>query len=143
MGLDMYLYKKFYIDTDEPIIVTDDSGQRVELCRNDMVTKEIAYWRKANAIHKWFVDNIAGGVDECQEMFVTRKMLENLLSICRKIKRNHGSAINLLPTCSGCFFGSTDYDEAYFYDIDLTIKQISDILKKYKEDNYFYYQASW
>ena len=26
---------------------------------------QIASWRKANAIHKWFVDNVQDGVDDC------------------------------------------------------------------------------
>ena len=26
----------------------------------------VAYWRKANAIHSWFVENCQDGVDECQ-----------------------------------------------------------------------------
>lgn len=38
----------------------------------------IRYWRKANAIHNWFVENIANGVDECQEIYVTIEDLHNL-----------------------------------------------------------------
>ena len=26
----------------------------------------VAYWRKANAIHRWFINNIADGVDNCE-----------------------------------------------------------------------------
>lgn len=40
---------------------------------------ELAYWRKANAIHKWFVDNVQKGKDNCKEYRVTRR---NLLDLC-------------------------------------------------------------
>ena len=40
--------------------------------------EEIAYWRKANAIHGWFVRNCADGVDECQPIAVSREALNHL-----------------------------------------------------------------
>ena len=44
-----------------------------------LITYELAYWRKANAIHKWFVDNVQKGNDNCEEYRVTRR---NLLDLC-------------------------------------------------------------
>ena len=32
------------------------------------VSVNAAYWRKANAIHKWFVDNVQDGEDNCQSI---------------------------------------------------------------------------
>jgi hypothetical protein len=49
------------------------------------ITEEVAYWRKANAIHKWFVANVQDGVDECQEAYVEREQLQELLEICETI----------------------------------------------------------
>ena len=40
--------------------------------------EEIAYWRKANAIHGWFIRNCADGVDECQPIAVSRNDLTAL-----------------------------------------------------------------
>jgi len=40
--------------------------------------EEIGYWRKANAIHGWFVRNCADGVDECQPIAVSRDDLTAL-----------------------------------------------------------------
>ena len=42
-------------------------------------------WRKANHIHKWFVDNIQNGVDDCGNYEVTKEQLEELLGICKKV----------------------------------------------------------
>jgi hypothetical protein len=44
----------------------------------DRVEVNVAYWRKANAIHRWFVDVVQGGVDECQASEVTRDQLDAL-----------------------------------------------------------------
>jgi hypothetical protein len=46
---------------------------------------EAAYWRKANAIHKWFVDHCQDGRDECQESYVERDKLKELLELCRRV----------------------------------------------------------
>ncbi len=36
----------------------------------------VAYWRKNNAVHKWFVDNLNNGEDDCQEYYVPRGHLQ-------------------------------------------------------------------
>ena len=45
----------------------------------------VADWRKANHIHKWFVDNVQDGVDDCGMYEVTKEQLEELLDICNKV----------------------------------------------------------
>lgn len=52
---------------------------------SDGSTTEIAYWRKANAIHKWFVDNVQDGIDDCRQSVVTREQLNELLEVCKKV----------------------------------------------------------
>ena len=44
---------------------------------------EIIYWRKANAIHKWFVENVQEGVDDCGEYEVTVEQLTELRDLCK------------------------------------------------------------
>jgi hypothetical protein len=46
---------------------------------------EVAYWRKANAIHEWFVQNVQGGTDECEAHPVTREQLQELAAVCRRV----------------------------------------------------------
>jgi len=50
------------------------------------ITERVGYWRKANQIHAWFVHNVQGGRDECQESEVSREQLGELLDLCRKVK---------------------------------------------------------
>lgn len=146
MGLDMYLYKKFHINeienlnTNEPIIV---NGCEYYLNPCDMITVEVAYWRKANAIHKWFVENCCDFNDDCCEHYVSRLKLEELLNTCKEIMENKNMAEKLLPTQEGFFFGDTDYNDSYYDDIELTIEQITNILKTSEPSDYFVYQASW
>ena len=71
MGLDMYL-ERFPRGTKPSF---DNEGG-----------EEICYWRKANAIHKWFVDNVQGGIDDCNyHDEVTEDKLKELLHICDEI----------------------------------------------------------
>lgn len=50
-------------------------------------TVEAAYWRKANMIHSWFVDNVCDGKDDCCEHDVALEDIKNLLGICKNILR--------------------------------------------------------
>lgn len=98
----------------------------------------VAYWRKANAIHKWFVD-VSGEEDNCQRIYVSGKKLKELVDLCKKVLKKHKLASELLPTQSGFFFGSTEYDEYYFDDLKSTVEKLKDI----DEDGEYVYQASW
>lgn len=45
----------------------------------------VGYFRKHNMIHKWFVDNVQNGVDDCGRYVITVKDLNKLLDICNRI----------------------------------------------------------
>ena len=45
----------------------------------------VAYWRKANAIHQWFVDNVQDGVDDCRNAYVPREKLIELRDLCQEV----------------------------------------------------------
>lgn len=47
--------------------------------------EEVGYWRKANAIHKWFVENVQDGEDDCGRYEVAKEQLEELLDICEEV----------------------------------------------------------
>ena len=53
---------------------------------HNQIYESVGYWRKANAIHKWFVDNVQDGEDNCDYYEVTKEQLEELLDICNTIK---------------------------------------------------------
>jgi hypothetical protein len=105
---------------------------------------EIASWRKANAIHKWFVDNVQNGIDDCGSYKVTKEQLIQLYNICSDILIDPKLAKSLLPTQSGFFFGETVYEDGYYVSLDYTVEIINDILeyKSYCLDD-LYYSSSW
>lgn len=101
----------------------------------------VGYWRKANQIHNWFVKWVGGGEDNCQAMYLGRSALDALRTSCTAVLADHSKAEELLPTGTGFFFGSTDYDEWYYEQLEHTIKIIDRCLASNKK--YFEYQASW
>jgi hypothetical protein len=102
----------------------------------------IAYWRKVNAIHQWFVDNCADGEDNCQPTYVSREKLEELRDLVHETRAERDP--DLLPPQGGFFFGSTDIDEYYWKDLDETQEVLDKILSNPKFEGWdFEYQASW
>jgi hypothetical protein len=149
MGLDMYLTKKTYVknwdhmdaDRRHQITVKLDGKVRKDIKPKRIcnIEEEVMYWRKCNAIHKWFVDNVQDGKDECQESYVDRRDIEALAEICEDVVKTKDPS--LLPPSSGFFFGSTEDDEWYYKDLKETAKVFRELLKE--EGGSFYYQASW
>lgn len=107
--------------------------------------KEICYWRKANAIHSWFINKVQDGVDDCRiHNECTPEILKELLDICKAIQNNHSLADELLPTQGGFFFGDIDYKDWYFNWIGKTIQMLEKVLKETDFDVYaIYYESSW
>ena len=112
--------------------------------------KEEFYWRKANAIHKWFVDNIQEGIDDCGKYEVSKEQLIELVSIIGEILEEPNKveqiklAKELLPTCPGFFFGSYDYDSYYFETLENTYETLGILLNRINFNEYdIFYQSSW
>ena len=106
------------------------------------VSVTCAYWRKANQIHAWFVDNVQGGEDNCGEYYVSREKLEELLTTCQQALFKKDPS--LLKPREGFFFGSYDIDEWYWNDIKDTIKQLKRVLELGEKSKLsFYYSSSW
>ena len=144
MGLDMYLKGKVFLDYNSP--EREDIAKMLEIDGYDVsaVTVELGYWRKANHIHKWFVDNVQNGVDNCGEYFVSKQDLETLLLICKQALEDKTKASSLLPTQQGFFFGGYEYDDWYFDDLESTIEILEKAMKFYNEKIVdMYYRASW
>lgn len=162
MGLDMYLSVKKYesrFDNNKPIekdFYPKEFEELQEMIFNHnfcskYTTCQIGYWRKANAIHKWFVENCFTGDYEDyhgEAIDVSYDKLIELRDLCKQVLEDHDKAYELLPTQDGFFFGSTEYSEWYFGDLEYTIDLIDAIERMYTNvsPNYNYsfeYDASW
>lgn len=169
MGLDMYLNVKKYVNQNdgygEKAVRRPEYDAVVKAAGLDKFTNDssvsiyganvfvtAAYWRKANAIHNWFVTECQNGVDECQEVYIDIEKLKELRSICADVllnKNDHSYCESILPTVSGFFFGGTEIDDWYFDDAEYTYKRLGEILdmleESLKNDEWFSvtYQSSW
>lgn len=155
MGLDMYLKAKTFVSGYEWVdnheketykaIVNAVGGDRVADSDSPLaeVALTCAYWRKANAIHGWFVRNVQKGIDECLEHYVPREKLVELQEACIQVLANPDKASELLPVEQGFFFGSYEYDEWYFSYLRDTIDMLGKILKTTDNGWEFYYRSSW
>lgn len=149
MGLDMYLNRKQYVrDWDHTPkekrtnIKVEIQGQQIKTNKLRYLEFEGMYWRKANHIHQWFVDNVQDGDDNCGQYYVPIEKLAELRDLCLYVSKDNDKAEELLPTQSGFFFGGTEYDEYYFDSLSETYKTLNTLIKNYPDDEY-YYQSSW
>lgn len=156
MGLDMYLRASKLVSghewkTPEQRKEYADLLQAVQLTLDDLdssspsgtVTLTVAYWRKANAIHAWFVDNVQDGEDKCEPHEVSREQLSALRDLCAQGVANR-DVVSLQPR-AGFFFGGTEVDEYYYQDLAETVAMLGKILDnpKFSEGWYFEYKSSW
>lgn len=153
MGLDMCLNAKRFIseyrDADKQIaeqiraINIPGLGKRLV----NSIETEAMYWRKANAIHKWFVDNVQDGVDECQESDVSTENLRTLVALCKEVLANRANeerVLELMPPQAGFFFGSTEIDDYFWDEVERTITELEALLATEGIENwYFTYRSSW
>lgn len=117
MGLDMWLTRANREEAEGFNNLLPDEQRRTPSPWN-----EVGYWRKANHIRDWFIRKHDGHrKDEC-EFEVTKEELELLRDTCKKVLENHELAEELLPRADGFFFGSQEYNEWYYEDLEETIR---------------------
>lgn len=144
MGLDMYLIhvpkgaEPAHGPWPEP---ADYSGDRDGYA----AVNELAYWRKANQVHAFFVEHCADGTDDCRPVLVHPEVLADLVQRCEAVLADPALAPELLPTRGGFFFGDTDYDEYYLTKLKDTVEMLTrKVLKNPSIRGHdLYYEASW
>lgn len=100
MGLDMYLYKEFYIGANYAHreitgnINILEKGEKIDINFNEIseIKCLVKTWRKANQIHKWFVAHVQEGVDDCSEYKVTNNQLLALKEVLKKVVKDKKTA---------------------------------------------------
>lgn len=155
MGLDCYLSGSRYISeysaahekldkaiNNDVVKTLLPDGVRIE-----RIKVEAAYWRKANAIHRWFVHYIQDDFDDCKEYEVERQQLKQLYDTCKEVLEDRSSAEDLLPTQEGFFYGTTEYDDWYFETLKQTVEKLEPLIDDSPESPWYHwrftYQSSW
>lgn len=175
MGLDMYLSKKTYVKKWEH--QSDENSFDVSIKKGGVtypnikpervsyVTEEVMYWRKANQIHGWFVNNCEEHTPDVKYS-LDRNQLVDLVSDCKKVLEilntspkttkqvvggwkngedymidvevydNVDEVLKILPPTQGFFFGSSDIDGWYKEQIEETITTLEEELSATEADGY-------
>lgn len=143
MGLDMYLNAKRFLWSSEGDLADKVAEAFPELKgkRVKEVVVEAMYWRKANAIHAWFVKNCQEGEDDCGNYWVGREQLQELRELILQALKDRNAS--LLPPQGGFFFGSTDVNEWYWQDLEHTAEKLERVLVEFPDQWEFEYHSSW
>lgn len=154
MGLDMQLKKRLYVknwDFMKPEELSEVtlkvSGVEIPTDNVREIIFDVIYWRKANMIHRWFVENVQDGKDDCGEYYIDIEQLQKLHALCKEALENKDT--NKLPTQPGFFFGNTEYNDYYWEDVQYTYDQLSELFvedaEAEKKSIYYdyYYGSSW
>ncbi|MGZ4160647.1 MAG: hypothetical protein ACXVNF_07630 [Neobacillus sp.] len=107
--------------------------------------EDVAYWRKANQIHNWFVEILRNGIDEpLFTIEVTKDNLHDLYNLCLKTLSKNADPRETLPTRLGCYFGNLAYNDWYYREIYETKSLLEYLLRHFNfETHYLMYQCSW
>ena len=90
---------------------------------------EVAYFRKVNFLIPFF-----GYEENCSNIEIDKYQVEDLIEACKEVLANHDKASFLLPTQAGFFFGSTDYDDWYFDDVESVKTTFESILEDFDQE---------
>ena len=144
MGLDMYLYKDYYIggrlaenkddviEFDSKLIYKDSKKHHsFKLGVIFSIRCLAAEWRKAYAIDDWFFDKYGNGE---WSFYVPQEAIPELYDIVCQILADHSKAQELLPY-------DTDDEDWYWDDLEETKEQLCGICQEIRDgENYdFWY----
>jgi hypothetical protein len=157
VGLDMSFHREVHTYTslhDNDTIAETIDGKLIPTgnlggLKSRTVDDLVGYLRKVNSVHAWIVDNLAGGVDECQRIDLDSDSLAQLHdAIETALETGEG-----MEPRAGFFFGNTDKDEYWQEDLRDALHIVEWILKdmtpaagdpnNWRNSKSYYYQASW
>lgn len=110
----MYAVRKVYVkqwDHDKPeeryTVQISKGGKPVPGIQPDRISEieeQVMYWRKANHIHAWIVENVQDDADNRGSYYVDWEILRVLLSICKEV-------IKVSKLVEGTVYAGTVYSQ--------------------------------
>ena len=136
----------------KPFKTYDFEFKRLDECTDDAIqywvneiidsyaSHEDMYYRKVNFLYAFFSEKL-----DNEECVVTRHDCEQIIKFGELIleTRDMDIAKKLLPTQSGFFFGSTDYDDYYYIDVKDAVEQFKEYLNDWTDDTIGWVYFSW
>ena len=144
-GNDYVYFEVDYTDLEKYILEVDEDQWLYN-------AEEIGYWRKANQIREWIVNRFdcEGRFEDNGYTILAPEELQVLRDACMTIleAKEEGMATptfcsKILPSSDGFFFGSTDYDEWYFEQLEDTVKIIDNALETTDWENEIVAYYEW
>ncbi len=150
MGLDMYLEAKRYVAPCDPrtepmrraigaaigfMPPKEKPGQDASLLEVSGVTVRVGYWRKFDALHRWFVGKVQAGVDDCRPAFVS---VDILIELEEQLERASDDPASI----SGRFTADADVT-LEGGEVDYTLKVLHHAKQLQEQGWDIYYSASW
>ena len=133
MGLDMNMYATQNSEANEQNLFEEDYYTDLKSW----------YWRKANQIHNWMVNNVQSGNDDCGLYEVS---ISQILELHKEITFAMATKdTSNLPPTAGFFFGSTEVDSWYWENLADTKKYLEEMQDLFEEnpETQFFYCSSW
>lgn len=127
MGLDIYFNK-----------AKKSRYRKLKQNNEEFKSKEVAYFRKVNFLMAFF--NYEGN---CEWQEIDKCEIEDLVNKCKAVLDNHSLAEELLPVQQGFFFGSYEYNEYYFNDVQDVHFKFTQILNNLKDDEVVLMYCWW
>lgn len=154
MGLDMYLHARSFLPGPPDSHAKGVEAAKIQALFPELdgmkdefdesivrsVEIQVGYWRKANHIHRWFVENCQGGKDDCHDHYVRHEQIGQLYRLCKQALSTRDAS--LLPRQAGFFFGGIAIDDSYWKDVEHTIEVCARALTLPTRWS-FMYQSSW
>lgn len=99
-------------------------------------------WLKANQIREWFVTRFNQEPDEQLKIALTDDDIDALIGDIEQVLADKELTPSVLPTSSGFFFGSTEYDTYYFDELKDTLQYLKNDFE-YDPDNEQLFYTEW
>lgn len=144
--LNKFKYFKNYNYKIEDYLKNPDLEDVIERLKSDIhyyYVGEDVYFRKVNFIYGFFSEEINPDTESC---IVSKSRIEDLIDACKRVFQNKGDvgyAEEHLPTQAGFFFGSTEYNDWYWEDVEDCYKKMTEVLDQMDEGDVFLWEFSW
>ena len=152
----MYAYFKDKLEDECCFVTMDDLKDLADRCKKIMDTDIKEYRMKDELEKKSFqiemstnrlVELVNRGEDTIEEQTYLNELKAKKEQIEKELKDIEGKTGNcerLLPTRSGFFFGSTDYDDLYFAKVESCYNQMCFLMDNFDEETeIIFVEMSW
>lgn len=100
-------------------------------------------FRKRNWLIPFVEDDIGSEVENCESYELSKETMVDLLERIDKVLADHSLAEELLPSQGGFFFGSTEYDDYYFMQLQDAKEQLEEDVKSMYDDDFATFWSWW